>query len=211
MKRFISIVAVMCVLAVPAFALSDAEYRKMMKDSEFARADRELNAAYAEAKEALSKEEFAAFKKDQRAWLARDRDVRARTFMEDGYSRTEAYAQAALERAAGIRARLSALDLIDVRDIDDAYYDNGKGSYLHLSLVDYSGMRYEVSFSGQGDKLELDGIYDYDNKTMDAEDGGLKATLTFEDADTVNVRVNSAFRRAFSVNPDGKYKRHYGK
>ena len=213
MKRFIAVAAVMCVLAVPAFALSDAEYSRMMKDPGFARADAELNAAYSAAKEVMSKEDFADFRKDQREWLASGRDKTAKIFLDSGYSRVEAYTKSTLNRAEGIRGWLDTIErgLIDVREIDDAYFDNGKGSYLYLSLIDYSGMRYEVSFSGQGDKLKLDGTYDYDNKTMNAEDGGLKATLTFEDADTVNVKVNSAFHRAFSVNAEGTYTRHYGK
>ena len=213
MKRLIAVIAIILVFAVPAFALSDAEYLKMKKDPKFAAADKELTRAYNEAKKSMTKEDFAEFKKDQRQWIARDRDVRAKTFMEDGYSKVEAYTEATLERARGIRAMLSAatLELIDVREIDDAYYDNGKNSYLHLSLYDYSGMAFEVNFSGQGDKIELDGVYDYDNKTMDASDGDLKATLTFIDEDTVRVKVNSPFRRAFSVDADGTYERHYGK
>ena len=82
--------------------------------------------------------------------------------MEDGYSKVEAYTEATLERARGIRA-------------------------------------------------ELSGVYDYDNKTMNASDGDLKATLTFIDEDTVRVKVNSPFRRAFSVDAEGTYERHYGK
>ncbi|MBQ7197098.1 MAG: DUF1311 domain-containing protein [Synergistaceae bacterium] len=213
MKRLISVVAIIFVFAVPAFALSDAEYLRMKKNPDFAAADKELTNAYNQAKKSMSKEEFAEFKDDQREWIARDRDVRAQAFMEDGYSRVEAYTMATLERAEGIRARLSVimLGLIDVRDIDDAYFDNGKDSYLYLSLYDYSGMAFEVSFSGQGDKIELTGVYDYDNKILEASDGDLKATLKFLDEDTVRVKVNSPFKRAFSVNPEGTYKRHYGK
>ena len=213
MKRLISIVAIIFIYSVPAFALSDAEYLKMKKDPEFAKADRELTRAYNQAKKSMSKEDFADFREDQRQWIARDRDVRAKTFMEDGYSKVEAYTEATLERARGIRAELSvmALELIDVREIDDAYYDNGKDSYLHLSLYDYSGMAFEITFSGQGDRIELSGVYDYDNKTMNASDGDLKATLTFIDEDTVRVKVNSPFRRAFSVDAEGTYERHYGK
>ena len=210
MKRLLVIALILCV-CVPAFALSDPEYRRLKKDPDFARADRDLTRAYNEAKEALSPEEFSEFRKDQRQWIAKDRDVRARTFMNKGCSKAEAYTMATIERTKGIRARLEVVEkgLFDVRDIDDAYYDNGKGSYLHLSLYNYSDMIFEVSFSGQGDKVTLEGRYDYDNKSMSASDGDLNAELLFDDPDTVNIRVNGAFRRAFSVNADGKYKRHY--
>ena len=43
MKRLVIVVALMLVISAPAFALSDAEYRRMMKDPEFAAADRELS------------------------------------------------------------------------------------------------------------------------------------------------------------------------
>ena len=193
--------------------MSDSEYRRLKRDSNFARADRDLTKACNEAKEALSPEEFAEFRKSQRQWIAKDRGLRARTFMSEGYSRVEAYTRATIERTEGIRARIEVVNagIFDVREIENAYYDNGNGSYLHLSLYNYSDMIFEVSFSGQGGKLTLEGRYDYDNKSMSASDGDLNAELLFDDPDNVNVRVNGAFRRAFSVNADGKYKRHYGK
>ncbi len=103
-------IALMFLISSPAFGLSDSEYRHMMKDLEFAAADRELTRAYNEAKRIMSD------------WVAKQRDIRAKTF-----------------------------------------YDNGKGSYLHLSLVSRS------------------------------------------------VKVNGAFRRAFTADTNGTYTRHYGK
>ncbi|MBR1485972.1 MAG: DUF1311 domain-containing protein [Synergistaceae bacterium] len=214
MKRLFSIFAFLLVFCVPAFALSDAEYRKMMKNPDFAAADKELNNAYNEAKEIMDKEEFAGFKKDQRDWNAKQRDVRAKTFMEDGYSRVEAYTKATLERAEGIRARLHIIQtcvIEDVGDIDDAYYDNGKGSYLHLSLVSRAEFWFEVSFAGQGDKVVMMGHFDPEDNTIALDDEGLEVVLTFKDEDTLSVKVNSAFKRAFSVDANGKYTRHYGK
>lgn len=128
MRRLLMVITVLLVISAPAFALSDAEYLRMKKNPEFAAADRELTEAYNEAKKVLDKSEFAAFRQDQREWIAKQRDVRAKTFMEDGYSRVEAYTQATLERAAGIRARLHVIQtcvIDDVGEIDDAYYDNG--------------------------------------------------------------------------------------
>ena len=214
MRRLISVLAFMLLMYVPAFALSDAEYLKMKKDPEFAAADRELTRAYNEAKRIMSKSEFDSFRKDQRQWIAKQRDVRAKTFMEDGYSRVEAYTKATLERAEGILARLHVIQtcvIDDVGEIDDAYFDNGKGSYLYLSLVSRAEYWFEVSFAGQGDKVVMMGHFDPDDNTIALEDNGLKAVLTFSDKDTLSVRVNSAFRRAFTVDADGKYTRHYGK
>ena len=134
--------------------------------------------------------------------------------MEDGYSRVEAYTQATLERAAGIRARLHVIQtcvIDDVGEIDDAYYDNGKGSYLHLSLVSRAEFWFEVSFGGKGDKILMMGHFDPEDNTIRLEDGGLKAVLTFESPDELSVKVNGAFRRAFTIDADGTYTRHYGK
>ena len=214
MRRLISVLAFMLVISVPAFALSDAEYLRMKKNPEFAAADRKLTVAYNEAKRVMSKSEFDSLRKDQRQWIAKQRDVRAKTFMEDGYSRVEAYTKATLERAEGILARLHVIQtcvIDDVGEIDDAYYDNGKGSYLYLSLVSRAEYWFEVSFAGQGDKVVMMGHFDPDDNTIALEDNGLKAVLTFSDKDTLSVRVNSAFRRAFTVDADGKYTRHYGK
>ena len=214
MRRLFMVIAVLLVIYAPAFALSDAEYLRMKKDPEFSAADRELTEAYNEAKEILDKSEFAAFRRDQRDWIAKQRDVRAKTYMEDGYSRVEAYTKATLERARGIRARLHVIQtcvIDDVGEIDEAYYDNGKGSYLHLSLVSRAQFWFEVSFAGQGDKVVMMGYFDPDDNTIALEDGGLKAVLTFSDKDTLSVKVNGAFRRAFTVDANGTYTRHYGK
>ncbi len=214
MKRLLFVFAVMFVMSAPAFGLSDSEYRRMMKDPEFSAADRELTNAYNEAKRIMSESEFAGFRRDQRDWIAKQRDVRAKTFMEDGYTRVEAYTKATLERARGIRARLHIIQtcvIDDVGDIDDAYYDNGKGSYLHLSLVSLAQFWFEVSFAGHGDKVVMMGYFDPEDNTIRLDDDGLNAVLTFEDEDTLSVKVNGAFRRAFSVDAGGKYTRHYGK
>ena len=48
MKRWVMsalLLAVCLAVGAPAFALSDADYKKMMRDPEFAQADRALNAA----------------------------------------------------------------------------------------------------------------------------------------------------------------------
>ena len=55
MRRLLLVVVVMFTFTAPAFGLSDSEYRKMMKDPDFATADRELTSAYNEAKRIMSK------------------------------------------------------------------------------------------------------------------------------------------------------------
>ena len=213
-KILLLVFALMLAAAAPAFGLSDTEYRKMMKNPEFAAADKELTSAYNEAKRIMSKSEFAGFRESQRDWIAKQRDVRAKTFMDDGCTRVEAYTKATIERSKGIRARLHILQtcvIDDVDDIDNAYYDNGKGSYLHLSLVSRAQFWFEVSFAGRGDKVLMMGSFNPEDNSISLEHDGLNAVLTFKDKDTLNVKVGGAFRRAFSVDASGKYARHYGK
>ena len=91
--------------AVPALTLSDAEYRRMMKDpedgGELVEADKDLNQAWAKAQKSLSAVPFEILKKDQNAWLAHGRDEVAKKYMEDvsGVGVVVPYAHAARKRA----------------------------------------------------------------------------------------------------------------
>ena len=90
-------------LAAPALALGDADYRKMMKDPEFAAADKKLNQVWAGLRKSMPKDAFEALKKDQSAWSAKGRDEDANARMKrDGLSRTAAYAAATRERAEAL-------------------------------------------------------------------------------------------------------------
>ena len=95
------------VFASAASALSDAEYKKLMKESPaFAKADKELTQAWNEAKKALGKGDFDKLKKEQQAWIASGRDKRAKALIAGGMSHAEAYAAATGERAEAIRGSL---------------------------------------------------------------------------------------------------------
>ena len=100
MKRLMSIIAVVLVFTVPAFALSDAEYLRMKKSSaDFAEADEFLTDAYNNVKSVMSRSDFASIKEEQREWIKSGRDKAARAFMREGYSKMEAYTKATEERA----------------------------------------------------------------------------------------------------------------
>ena len=93
-----------------AFALSDAEYRSMMKNSAFANADKALNAAWAEAKGILYGSDFDNLKKNQQQWIKSGRDAEAKYFMNNnGLSKVEAYTAATNARANYIRNRTREL------------------------------------------------------------------------------------------------------
>jgi uncharacterized protein YecT (DUF1311 family) len=111
MKKFVSLfvmaVSATLVFASAAAALSDAEYKKLMKESPaFAKADKELTQAWNEAKKALGKGDFDKLKKEQQAWIASGRDKRAKALIAEGMSSAEAYAAATGERAEAIRGSL---------------------------------------------------------------------------------------------------------
>ncbi|MBQ3402687.1 MAG: hypothetical protein IJG65_04855 [Synergistaceae bacterium] len=100
MKRFISALLLVFLLALPSFALSDAEYLRMRKSSaDFARADRRLNQVWNKLRKSLPKRIFTELDKLEREWVMSGRDDAAAQLMEEGYSRMEAYTMATNDRA----------------------------------------------------------------------------------------------------------------
>ena len=100
MRRLFLVSALVFALCVPSFALSDSEYLRMKKASAaFAEADEFLSDAYSNLKNVLPRSEFANIREEQREWLRTGRDEDARSYMDDGYSKTEAYTKATNDRA----------------------------------------------------------------------------------------------------------------
>ena len=86
-----------------AFALTDAEYKTLMKNDEFKAADAQLNTAWKLAKSRLTPAEFEKLKAEQKKWIARGRDAAAqRSIKESETPKAEAYAMVTEERAAEI-------------------------------------------------------------------------------------------------------------
>ena len=109
MKKILSALTVLFVMCIAsqALALSDKDYREMMKDPGFAQADKNLNDAWNAAKESLSPAEFAKLKKDQAQWLKKGRDdeVKELRSVQAGrnLTRTDAYTSITDDRAGYIR------------------------------------------------------------------------------------------------------------
>lgn len=120
-----TVLAALCCLCASAFALSDADYKKMMRDKTFANADKALNTAWKEAKQSLSKDAFEALKKGQQAWVKSGRDNRAKELMNEGLSKTAAYAQATNERAADIAQLVHGGGGEDFDVMGGSGYDSG--------------------------------------------------------------------------------------
>lgn len=97
-KLFVALILVLCVNVSACFALSDAEYRSMMKNPIFANADKALNTAWKSAKSNLPSYEFENLKKDQQRWNKSGRDAEAKALMKQ-YSKVEAYARVTNSRA----------------------------------------------------------------------------------------------------------------
>lgn len=99
-KKFLSVLLLFVFISAPAFALSDAEYLKMKRNNQnFARADRKLTNTWNKLKKSLPEYVFEQLQKDQRSWIKKGRDDAAKSYMNEGYSRTEAYTLATNDRA----------------------------------------------------------------------------------------------------------------
>lgn len=100
MKRIFIALILLIALSSSAFALSDAEYRRLKRtSSDFRRADNELTEVWKDLKESLSSKVFAELQKNQREWIRKGRDDAARKYIREGYSRAEAYTMATNDRA----------------------------------------------------------------------------------------------------------------
>ena len=207
MKRLISIIVIIFICTMPAFALSDSEYLKMKKDPEFAKADRELTRAYNDAKDRMTKSEFSNLKDSQRQWIASGRDNHAKKLIREGYSRIEAYTEATFARAQEIRNDMT-LSTLSVDNIE-GYYDNGDDVYLFIGWKSRGKNLLEVNLSCDGEEWKGTGTLNGD--TIIASYGGTSVTITVIDEDTVEITPNSAFRRAVGFDADDTYERHYGK
>ena len=104
--------------------LSDKDYKQMMEDSDFAKADKALNRAWRNAKNSLSKNDFEALKKTQKTWIQRGRDKEAKALMET-MSRVQAYTAVTNARAEYINKYIDGTEnnLSDTEDYEDSQND----------------------------------------------------------------------------------------
>ena len=100
MKRFLAVITLVFMLTAPALALSDAEFLRMKKNNaDFARADRRLNQVWSQLKKNTSRAVFRILSDEQSEWVEWGRDSDAEAYMNEGYSRVEAYTMATSDRA----------------------------------------------------------------------------------------------------------------
>ena len=132
MKRLFATLTLVFMFCVPAFALSDAEFLKMKKDSDFREADKDLNRVYKEAQNSMAKSDFEKIKSQQTKWIKSGRDEAAKKLLKQGhYSKTEAYTEATRQRAREIYGQIPYdVSLINPDDFVGTYESED-----YLSLV----------------------------------------------------------------------------
>lgn len=200
------------VMAGPAAGLSDAEYREMMKDPDFARADRALNKEWSRIlKEGgLSKAGIKALKAVQAEWVRKGRDAEARRNMaEFGYTALRAYISATAMRVDELPHIVEPIFLKDRPDGPQGYYvrleDGRETGWLSVRWTDKEAGEVRIGMEanlvlgpksveyrhwfGEGTVrkgvLEADGEYE----------GQGRATFTFK-GDRVQVAAST------DINPD---------
>ena len=92
------LVIMLFALVSSASALSDKEYRQLIKNQSFSDADKALNQAWTNAKNSLSEKDFNALKKSQTRWIKSGRDNEARQLLKK-LSRVQAYTLVTNSRA----------------------------------------------------------------------------------------------------------------
>lgn len=153
-KFFMSFLFLVTILATSVFALSDAEYKKMMKNPEFARADKRLNQTWKKVSKSLKGSALDRLKQNQREWINTGRDASAEEFMGD-YSRVEAYTIATNLRADELPTLAKSLAASPSKKSFQGTYTrrdrDGGSSDLEVRLLNSKTSEVEVSFSAVSD------------------------------------------------------------
>lgn len=83
MKKICAVIILITVIfSIPSFALSDEEYRAMMKNPDFARANNKLNDTWKRVSKKLNAPVIERLKVEMREWLNAGRDFDADNFMD---------------------------------------------------------------------------------------------------------------------------------
>lgn len=203
-KGFLFALTLACTLvAVPAFALTEAEQAELMKDEDYKQAYEQYQAKMAEAKERLGAEEYARLEADNKAGI----ESTLEEMKEDVASGqlAEAYSTAYYGQFEAID-RLLLWDWLkkNPKGPQGLYFlqsDAFDGS-LAIQEGDEPGM-YAVTLTVSmktppNNSGELDGFGKLDGQKMIAEDKSGEegqASLTF-DADKVTITTTDAFKQS---------------
>lgn len=217
-----SLVAVIA-LSQTALALSDAEYRQLMKNSDFATADKALNEAWKEARTKMTPEGFKALQSEQRDWVARGRDKEAKMLIGAKMEKASAYASVIDGRSEAVKNKIDIDFLTHHREGPQGYYLDRNGQSLKVFLPEsgsdklrlvYDGffktgpdMVNTGNFEGHG-VLKGDSV-DFLADQSDPKEGSI-LTVVFKNG-TATVTTTSEFKASgyfgHNVTADGVYKR----
>ena len=222
MRKFLASLCWVGILAGSALALTDAEYREMLKDPGFAAADKALNQAWAEAKKVMPKAAFEALKKEQGAWVAKGRDTEAKEFMKNGMEAPKAYALVTEMRMRAIQtAAEDAFLMGNPSGVQGFYVRKGKGGedgwlkVYNRSLPNLEAKIEAVRETSPGNANvgELSGrgrLKDGVAEFVDPEAEEARMTVTFK-GDTATVTTSLEFKQSgwcgLGVVLDGTYVR----
>jgi hypothetical protein len=161
-----------------AFALSDADHKKMMSDETYSASWEQLNeGVMGEAREALSGEDFKALEKLNADWMKNGIDADAKKRLEDGTDTKEmAYAEALDTRVNRIARALVWSEIVGKDDGVQGVYvkddDDSRGSLTVVKNDDGKyGVELEVTMAwGNGGGGAFSGVGELAGKTMKASD-----------------------------------------
>ena len=196
MKRIFAVLALVLLMAGTAFALSDTEYLRMRQYSaQFARADKTLNRVWAGLKRSLPKNVFAELQELQNEWITSGRDLEAQEYIDDGYSKAEAYtivtnnrAEALPKLAQDLRRNINSprtrptppapkpepvvqngeSDSEEVSDPSGEY--ESENAFMTVKIVDRSSMEAEVVISRWKDGVNWKATGWFDNGMIELSD-----------------------------------------
>ncbi|MBQ3396039.1 MAG: DUF1311 domain-containing protein [Synergistaceae bacterium] len=212
-KIFALMIILVILFSSCAYALSDSEYKELLKNKEFAEAEKELNAVWAKLKKELPKNAFELLQADQRQWLGRERDDNAKALIdENGMSKAEAYTSETQNRAEFLPSIADECYLVTNPDgIQGWYVEHAVNSEEEIGTlgIKYTDKKngkvhvsFEVAYQVNPDSPEsyhmgswkAEGKYEGGNTLTltDKEYPDCIATLTF-DGDKVKVEITDAF------------------
>ena len=222
MRKFLASLCWVGILAGFALALTDAEYREMLKDPGFVAADKALNQAWAEAKKVMPKAAFEALKKEQGAWVAKGRDTEAKELMKNGMEAPKAYALVTEMRMRAIQtAAEDAFLMGNPSGVQGFYVRKGKGGedgWLKVYNRTLPNLEAKIeavreTSPGNANVGELSGrgrLKDGVAEFVDPEAEEARMTVTFK-GDTATVTTSLEFKQSgwcgMGVVLDGTYVR----
>ena len=131
----LTVAGILLTLVSSAFALSDKEYKQMMRNPFFAKADKALNQAYKNAENSLPQKLFEDLKAKQTSWIKKGIDIEADLAIRElTLDRVQAYTYVTNERAKYINGYVKDVNQggLDVpnddfaSDLPDDFSSNSK-------------------------------------------------------------------------------------